>query len=850
MHKTLLKSFLRGIKANISRLIAIMVIAALGVGFLVGLLSSTPSIQRSVDTYYDQYQVADIDLQTSYGVGKEDLALISSIDGVKEVKIEYRMDEDALVNNERRATKFIQYDFTSTINKIELVEGRIPNPGNFECVVHEENAFLLDINVGSRIDYDGHTYTVVGIVNDPLFFANTRQISSLDKGFLEVICYLNQEDFPDQEIFTNIYIIVEGAKELDSFSNRYSDLVESVVDEISALSRQLEDLRKAEMENIIASEVEEQILLTLQEIRDTYFPEISDAILEELVARFVETDIFNNLVTEQLEQYFTNTPFSIYALGRDSFQSFRTYKENALKVQTIAFIFPVFFVLIAALVVLTTMTRMIEEERGQIGTLKSLGFNKKSIAFNYIGYGAFASILGALGGIAIGILMIPGFIYQAFSTMFTLPPFIFSLNLLGTFISFFLIIATVLLVTFLTIYKALHEKPAYLMQKKAPKPGKKIFLEHVPFIWNRLKFKNKSALRNVFRYKKHMLMTIIGVAGCTGLLLAGFGLRDSFSNTANMQINTIQKYDMSVIVNDIDSPLQELEMYDKTIVSITSIVVTSDSNEQVSAKLIAFQDASLAKNFVEVDEDFNANSLYLTTQLLKTYEGITKSFNFRDLEGHAYENLVVTGEATSYLANFVYMGENVYYDTFGEEATYSAYLVDLDGLTNEEVQTLADKLSDNPNVSAYDLTSDTAKNFNLLVQNIDGIVLVVIIASAALALTVIYNLTNINIIERNKEIASLKVLGYHKREVSGYVFKETFILTTMGVLVGLIAGVLLTVFIISAISSLEMTIGLMINWYTYFIAILVTYLFLGMVDFVMYFKLKRISMAESLKSPE
>ncbi len=849
MHKTLGKSFLKGIRKNISRLIAIISIVLLGVGFLAGLLSCTPSIERSVDKYYDEYDIADIDFSTSYGVGRSDLDLLKSIQGVEEMKIEYRIDENAIVNNENLATKFIQYDFDSTINRLDLVEGRLPTAGSLECAVHQSNTFLLDIKIGSRIDYDGETYTVVGIVNDPLFFANTRQITSLDKGFLEVICYLNALDFPDQELFTNIYIKVEGAEELDSFGSQYSELVNDVVNEFQAISRQLEDSRRLEMRSIIEDEAEKEMLAALKQIRDEYFPDISDSVLEGLMSYFVTTDLFAQLVEEQIETYFADTPFQIYALGRDTFQSYRTYKENANKVQTIALIFPVFFILIAALVVLTTMTRMIEEERGQIGTLKSLGYSRAAIAANYLGYGAFASIIGSILGVVVGILLLPWFIYQAFSTMFILPPFLLTLNIGGTIISCLIMIATVLLVTFLTILNTLREKPAYLMQKKAPKPGKKIFLEYIPFFWNRLKFKNKSALRNVFRYKKHMLMTIIGVAGCTGLLLAGFGLSDSFSNTANMQINTIQKYDMSVKVEDSSISISALEQYDKVLVSMSSAIITSDNDEQVSATLIAFSDAAMAKKFIDVDDDFNANSLYITTQLTHAYEGIMNNFNFRDLSGKYYENLVVTGEAESYLANFIYMGENVYYDTFGT-TTYNAYLVNLDGLTNEEVDVLIETLLDDPNVTAYDLSADSAKNFGLLLDNIDGIVIIVVLASAALALTVIYNLTNINIIERNKEIASLKVLGYHRNEVSGYVFKETFILTTMGILVGLVAGVLLLLFLIAQIGTLETSIGLMINWWSYFIAIALTYLFLGIVDFIMYFKLRRISMADSLKSPE
>ena len=966
MKKTFIRSFFKNIVHSLSRLLSIICIVILGVGFLVGLLTSAPNVENSIDHYYDQYNVSDIDIMSTLGVDEKDKEfLLENIDEIENIKLESRNDMYVTYNNDTLVAKVIDYDFDSIINKIELKEGRLPENGD-EIVVNISNNWLLNLQIGSKVTIDDHQYTIVGKVLDPNYFDKAKVTSSLGKGYLEAVIYRDAK-YIDVEYYTDIFITIKGAEELDAFSSRYDDLISNVTTQIdnlkdeikeykfqairdeiyssvyqavyeetsksvtsqaqAAAKEQITSLIQSQVESSVTSSIEKQITeevtnsikeQLIQQIKQSQ-PNLSDEEVEalaaqqmasdsitqaiaslvsqqmnsqetkDLIASTVETQmqsddvlttinslyenqitsesflsqvstaienamksdavvkVINDTVDQQYSENVDEESFMLIVLDRQYYQAFRSIQENVNKINVIALIFPVFFFLVAALVVLTTMTRMVEEERLQIGTLKSLGYTRGAIMANYIGYGLFSSVFGGLLGVACGVYILPSIIYNIFNANYLLPPFVMTFSYPSILLSFFLMVIIILLTTVLTVGKTLKEKPADLMVKRAPKPGKKILLERIHFIWNHLKFKNKSALRNVFRYKKHMIMTIVGVAGCSALLVCGFGIKDSFDDMVINQYQDVLRYQLSASVADTNKDIEILTPYEKTSVAVESAYLNDKSDTRYDFSLVITSDLNELKSYVQLENvTYNTNSIIVSKQLSDKISE-DKTFTLIDQGRNEYQ-LTYTDVMTNYLGNYVFMTLENYQKIFEKEITLNTFWVKISSLDNSLKEEISQALLEDENVTSYEFTSDTEQTYKNTFENIGTLVYFLILCSGALAIIVIYNLTNINIIERNKEIATLKVLGYKRIEVANYVYKETFILTTLGILVGLLVGFLLHQFIMFNIDSPGVMMYRGIRWYSYIYSILLSYLFLIIVDVLLYFKLEKIKMVESLKS--
>jgi len=552
-----------------------------------------------------------------------------------------------------------------------------------------------------------------------------------------------------------------------------------------------------------------------------------------------------------------------YVLDRNSNVGYVNFKMNASKISDISRIFPLFFMLVVALVSLTTMTRMVEEERLQIGVLKALGYKKRVISLKYLVYCGLTGILGSFAGMTLGFRFLPVVVYQAFGTMFHLPPVATEFNWsLGLFTSA-LIIGSTLIATVAACYKSLYEKPSALLLPRAPKPGKRIFLEYIPFFWKPLKFTYKVSARNLIRHKKHFFMTITGIAGCTALILTGFGLRDSLKDIAQTQYQEILKYDLKIELHKEakwDAVLENFLTNDSggnwTAVHTENAYVLYH-NERVPVSVITPKPGGNLSDYIALRDrkkkrniDFNENTAVVTEKLgeaakLKPGDLMTAE----DAHGNRKE-IKLTGFTENYVGAYCYLGLEAYRNIFGEPGEYNTLLVRTGVRDLKDQDDVLIKILSSSAVQAAEFTSQIQRSYNNLLFSISFVVILLTGAAGGLAMIVLYNLTNININERSRELATLRVLGFYRNEAAFYIFREITVLSILGTVTGLFIGVPLHGFIISVAENPDLMFGRTISSVSFVISAAVTIGFSILVDFLMLKKINGIKMAESMKAAE
>lgn len=547
-----------------------------------------------------------------------------------------------------------------------------------------------------------------------------------------------------------------------------------------------------------------------------------------------------------------------YVTTREDDAAFSGFADNADRIAAIAMVFPVFFFLVAALVALTTMTRMIEEERTQIGTLKAIGYSKTAIAMKYLLYSETATLAGCAAGIAIGINLLPRVIWNTYGMMYTLhevyTPF-YPLYCISA-------VAAALLCTMIATVSAcgsaLKEVPSKLMLPKAPKAGKKVFLERIKFLWKHMTFTQKVTARNILRYKKRFFMTLFGIAGCTALLLTGFGLRDSITDIIEKQFTEIHCYDAMAALKNGDGDAQLREYLDETAEDYMF-------NYQVTASVKT--DAGSRDDYVFVTESREKFPEFITLRNRSTREsiplddegvvvtekmakelGVSKGDSVTVEVNGVSAELSVTGVAENYVYGYVYMTETLYGEKFGELENYNMITIKVaDGADEKSMFT---ELLQNDSIAQVTSVSNVRETFANMLDKVNVVVWVLIVAAAMLAFVVLYNLTNININERRHEIATLKVLGFRQRETSEYIFREMVIITLIGTVVGLAFGILLWSFVVKTAEVSMVMFGREISALSFIISAVMTVAFSAAVFLAMTPKLKNIDMVESLKSGE
>jgi putative ABC transport system permease protein len=818
MKTKLLKHIFMKIKDNYKRFLSLICMAFLGVGFYAGIQSSSPDMLKTLDNFYDENNVYDISVISNVGLTEDDLLKLSKIKNV-ELAINIQEKDTYLeIEENNYVVKLIEYN--SQMNNVYIKEGRLPKNSNEVSV---DNALLENNNLklGDNITIDGKKYSIVGNVISPLYFSAERPNSNLGSGKVDYYIYVYNGSL-DLEAYSNIYITVKGAKKYLTNSDSYKKLINNVKKDIDLIKDKQQDIR-----------------------------------YDELYSDIIETSEMYDISID--ESKFIKPKWYIYdRLDNTSYKELINASDNLKKIGNI---FPIIFFAISVLVSLISMMRMIEEDRVENGTLKSLGYNSFHITLKYVIYSLLATTIGSSVGAIFGSYIIPSVIWNIYKKIFFIPKFIYLLksdyNALGLWICILCICGTSVIVCI----KNLREVPANLMRPKAPKSGKKILLERINFIWKKLKFSDKITIRNIFRYKSRVITTVLGIAGCTSLILAGFGLKDSIKDVIDFQFNNIIKYDKMLMINESINQIdieKELLNDDKvenfTNVNTQNIKVLFNEEQEVT--MITPDDFnSISKSISLIDlktnnviDNISDNSCIISEKTAKLLDiDVGDKISLLDNDNNKYD-IKVSYIIKNYINQYLYINKNTYNNLFKNYKINSVLISLKDGDKNS-------KDFDKKYISnGYALTivdnDDIKSSMNDMLSSIDSIVAILIIAAASLAFVVLYNLSNINISERKREIATLKVLGFYPSEVDKYINRETVLLTILGIGIGLLFGSYLSHFIISTCEPDYIMFDRHVYTLSYFYSLFITVIFTIIVTIVTHFNLKKINMVTSLKNVE
>jgi len=551
-----------------------------------------------------------------------------------------------------------------------------------------------------------------------------------------------------------------------------------------------------------------------------------------------------------------------YVLGRDTNIGYACFESDSSIVEGIANVFPVFFFLVAALVCMTTMNRMVEEQRMQIGVLKALGYGEGKIMGKYLFYSGSAALTGCIAGYFLGIHVFPLVIWTAYGMMYQLGDIVYAFDAVTALVCLVCALLCSMGTTWVSCRRELKEVAAGLMRPKAPKAGKRVFLERVPFIWKRLKFLYKVSVRNIVRYKKRFFMMVIGISGCTALLVTGFGVKDSVTNIADQQFKEIQTYQLGITLKDgidgreavsVKELTQVLDSYGGEWIPV--LETTMDIEAEGSLKtvnLVAVGETGQIGNYIDLHTPEGEKIEYPDTGKIVVCEKIAERHHLKigdticlyDEEQNRIE-AVVSGICENYIYNYAYVNAETYKEAMGELAFKNIYA---NVSEDSDVHTAGAAVMKAENVTAVSVNEDMLVRFSSMMSSMNYIVFVVIACAAALAFIVLYNLNNINITERIREIATIKVLGFYRNETASYVFRENMALTAIGCAVGLLLGKLLHIYVMHEVDIDLVSFDVHVRTVSYLLSVILTFLFTWVVNRIMSGKLDKINMAESLKS--
>lgn len=562
-----------------------------------------------------------------------------------------------------------------------------------------------------------------------------------------------------------------------------------------------------------------------------------------------------------------------FVYTRDDSPGYTGYGQAASNMVRLAYIFPTFFFIVSTMVCLTTMTRMVEEERTQLGTLKALGYSNKMISGKYLLYAVMASLIGVILGVVLGFTVIPIVLCAAWGIMYEMPETIISFMPLYLILGVVIAMGSTVLAAYLACRKELKEVPAVLMRPKPPKAGKRVFLENIDFIWKKLSFTSKVTVRNLFRNKKRFLVTVIGIAGCTALILAACGLRDSISGVIDNQYgkeNGVAQYDLQVVLKDGQTSYAESDMVPQinSINGIDSSMLgylkvghgySDRSDKEMEVDILVPENPQSFVNFVNLklngeqipltDEGAVITKKFANKTNTKIGDVVTVSWTEGSIT--VKYDVKVTGIVDNYAFHYVYMTPAYYQSVTGTSLEYNYLFCKIDqALTKEAKVHMENTINDIKGVNGSVFTTVVIDNFNNIINTLNMVIILFIVAAMALAVVVLYNLNNINVNERIRELATLKVLGFYDGEVSAYIYRENVILTLIGIVAGLFLGIPLNIAVVGIVDIDTLTFKTQLEPLSFILAASITIGFAILVNLLMHFKLKKISMVESLKSVE
>lgn len=980
--KALRKDFFVEVRKSRNRFLSILFIVALGVSFYSGIQSAAPDMKRSGDVYFDREKLMDLKVVSTLGLTEEDLLELEKTKGIEKAEGAYMTD---VLCGEGDNQKVLHLEsVTEDFQKLQPDEGALPSKAD-ECFLDAQAAQAFDVHVGDTITVQEEgeerdsvlkrkTFTVAGIGGSPAYIAFSRGNTMLGSGEVLGFCYILPENF-DMDVYTQVFLSVEGAEEEIAFTDAYDSLVATAKEKVEELSekrcqvrydevtgeaqekiddakQELADGRKESDEKLADAEKtltdgEEELEQGKKDLEDgkkqlsearTQLDEQKTALdeqeeqLKTAEAQFggstPEIEAGKTKIAEAREQLsegekeletkeselakaeetikenetkladgrkdyeeakkeaedkiaegedkIADAEADLAALefpawtvsDRNDMTDYSGYADNANQMKSLGAVFPVLFFLVAALISLTTMTRMVEEERTQIGTLKALGYSKSSIAGKYVFYALLATVGGSVLGVLAGEKIFPYVIIDAYRIMYQhMDGMVLDYQLDHALVASLVALFCTMAGTLSACGKELASTPAVLMRPPAPKEGKRVFLERIGFIWKHLSFSWKSTVRNLFRYKKRLFMTVFGIGGCMALLLVGFGLRDSIMDVVLLQYGEIQLYDGMLVLNE-DASDAEVEALKKDLSSRSDVEESMDVYMKKHAakgengtcevylmmpeKLENFSDFIHTRNRITKEAytlgDEGIILAEKTAKMLGVKSGGSITVESRDGED---VEVPVAEICENYMQNFAYISPGLYEKLFGSVPEANNILFKgTDSSDEAAIEKTGQELLKNKAALSVTYIGTLAERLNSMLGSLDVVIVVLIISAGMLAFVVLYNLNNININERKRELATLKVLGFFDGEVSSYVFRENVLLTVFGCILGVVLGSALHRYVITTVEIESYMFGRIIKIPSYLLAIALTFGFSFLVNLLMHFKLKKIDMVESLKSVE
>lgn len=811
--RSILKMTWRSIRSFFGRYIALLLIVMLSSGFFAGLKITRNAMYNTAENYINKQNLYDFMLISTLGFDEEDverfdeIASVRSAEGCKSV--------EALIEAKNSADAYKLISIPEEINLPSLKSGRMPQTDG-ECLADAE--IFTESDIGSTISISEENdetiqavlsqneFTIVGLTDLPQYLGGDRGTTSIGSGTLSGFFCIPENDFTEDIYFAAVYLTLDETAEI--YSDSYDNLIDEKCDEISAVCQSITE------ENY--TELLSKLNLTADITAESAIPE----------------------------------PES-YVLTRNENAGYISFENDASIISGIANIFPLFFILIAMLVCITTMTRMVDEERTQIGTLKAMGFSDNAITAKYLLYAGSATVIGWVTGFFLCTWVLPKIFWFAYSSIYDFAPieFLFSPQLAAITLAVSLI--AVLASTWFSCRKELASKPAKLIRPEPPKSGKRILLERFTFIWERLPFLQKVSLRNMLRYKQRLIMMLIGISCCTALVVTAFGVRDSMINIGSLQYEGIQQYDAEAAFepdkeSDVKNQLNDNFGKENYITVYSCRVDVSAESTMKSVKLISFESNQCLDfwSFTSDEKEIpmpQIGEAIINSKIAKNIGvAIGDTLEVQNSEMQAV-SVKVSGIFDNYADNYIIISPDTIINEWNGCESNTAFI---------RTDKSCDEILNTDGIISVSSLSDSKESVDSALSCLNYIIWLIVLFSGALVFVVIYNLTNINIAERSREIATVQVLGFYPQETNSYVLRENLILSVIAGIIGLPLGTLFHKIVMSMVTIDTMSFQVKITPISYILALVCTVVFAVIVNFFMRRRINRIRMAESLKSVE
>lgn len=868
--KALNKDIIREISKTKSKFVSIMIIMFLGVFVFIGLKETTPAMVNTYNKTLEQHNIYDLRVTNNFGINNGDIEEIRKLDNIDKLET-YNKKNYKLENS----TNSIDIETLSKeLATPKLIKGKLPTNNNEIAVVDSlEKIYKIGDTVNLVDDKSeekklrSYSYKVVGYVHG----ADHTEVSSNNPTNNSYFGYINRENFQFDNV-TGVNIKLKG------ISYKYSD--KKYIEEVNKSRDQLIDIlkeRKLVDEKNYKSNTSQKIKESEERLASIEKELASNLERLELlknvdIQRYAEQISKLNEAKKQLQDNKKKLEVSKRAFEETNYPRFNVenirglvhyaqFIDSAGSLSFLANVFSIFLFSVSVLVSLTTLTRMVDENRTSIGTLKALGYSNRDIFKKYYIYGGVSTVIGTILGIIAGYLVIVPIIYNSYSRFFTLkePYIVYNLHIIA--LAFLISILCILLAVFIPLRKNLKERSAYLLRPKAPSSGSRIFLENVSFIWKRLSFLRKVTFRNIFRYKVRMFMTIFGVMGCLTLMFIGFAIRFGVIDISNEQFKIINKIDVLATYNpyaekeDIDKISKEIgsnsNVENFTKVNVQKATVEKNNEVLDTAQLVTL-DRNNYKDYITLMDnrsniELPKDSIVINEKLAYLYN-LSVGDNFKVIINEKEYTLKIGAINKNYFGNILYMDREYFSKVFDKTYSDNSFIIKMNN--SDEVEKMASKLQDNPYVANVSDNSKIQENLDNFISGLDIIVVVMVLCSLALALVVLYNLINVNVSERQRELSTIKVLGFYPREVTIYVFREIFYLSIIGIVIGNYIAYRLYLKIILELASRTMMFSSRVPIAVYALSTGVTLVIIIFVMAIMHRRLKKVNMVESLKAIE